>query len=149
MFKVYFSIRQTFARQPLLYKSQFAKKRMKIHYLFWQIPVFLVLFQQNRFQNYDLIKLYLKAFNRITCPCNIYPIIPHFYIVKLVCAGVNPFFLFWVPVLMYPQSMLWAKYGKYMFFFILKAKNLRTTLIMTFIPFVRASRDNISSVSRL
>ena len=29
-----------------------------------------------------------------TCPCNVYPIEPHFYIVKLGFAGVYLFFLF-------------------------------------------------------
>ena len=28
-----------------------------------------------------------------TCPCNVYPLEPHVYIVKLGCAGVYPFFL--------------------------------------------------------
>ena len=31
---------------------------------------------------------------RITFSCNIYPLIPHFYIAKLGYAGVNLFFLF-------------------------------------------------------
>ena len=31
---------------------------------------------------------------RKTCPCNEYPLKPHFYIVKLGFAGVNLFFLF-------------------------------------------------------
>ena len=31
---------------------------------------------------------------RITCPCNIYPLISHFYTVKLGFAGVYLFFLF-------------------------------------------------------
>ena len=31
---------------------------------------------------------------RKTCPCNEYPRKPHFYIVKLGCAGVYLFFLF-------------------------------------------------------
>ena len=31
---------------------------------------------------------------RKTCPCNIYPLIPHFYIEKLGFAGVYLFFLF-------------------------------------------------------
>ena len=31
---------------------------------------------------------------RKTCPCNIYPIEPHFYIAKMGYAGVYPFFLF-------------------------------------------------------
>ena len=29
-----------------------------------------------------------------TCPCNVYPLIPHFYIVKLGYAGECLFFLF-------------------------------------------------------
>ena len=52
------------------------------------------------------IKLILKTFThassdihvlvliRKTCPCNEYPLKPHFYIVKLGYAGVNLFFLF-------------------------------------------------------
>ena len=31
---------------------------------------------------------------RKTCPCNVYPLKPHFYIVKLGYAGVYHFFLF-------------------------------------------------------
>ena len=31
---------------------------------------------------------------RKTCPCNEYPLKPHFYMVKLGYAGVNLFFLF-------------------------------------------------------
>ena len=31
---------------------------------------------------------------RKTCPCNVYPLIPHFYIAKLGYAGVYIFFLF-------------------------------------------------------
>ena len=31
---------------------------------------------------------------RKTCPCNVYPLGPHFYIVKLGYAGVYLFFLF-------------------------------------------------------
>ena len=31
---------------------------------------------------------------RKTCPCNVYPLEPHFYIAKLGLAGVNLFFLF-------------------------------------------------------
>ena len=33
------------------------------------------------------------AFIRITCPCNVYPLEPHFYIAKLGYAGVYLFFL--------------------------------------------------------
>ena len=31
---------------------------------------------------------------RITCPCDLYPLIPHFYIVKLGFTGVYIFYLF-------------------------------------------------------
>ena len=31
---------------------------------------------------------------RKTCPCNVYPLIPHFYIAKLGYGGVYLFFLF-------------------------------------------------------
>ena len=34
---------------------------------------------------------------RKTCPCNKYPLIPQFYIVKQGYAGVYLFFLFFVP----------------------------------------------------
>ena len=36
---------------------------------------------------------------RKTCPCNIYPYIPHFYIVKLGYAGVYLFFLFLLQII--------------------------------------------------
>ena len=60
----------------------------------------------------------------IACPNNVYPLIPHFYIVKLGYAGVNMFFLFLIQNIdcgysleppqrgssyMYPQSMISAK----------------------------------------
>ena len=35
-----------------------------------------------------------NAFIRKTCPCNIYPLEPHFYIAKLGYAGVYLLFLF-------------------------------------------------------
>ena len=62
-----------------------------------------------------------------TCPCNIYPLIPHFYIAKLGYAGVNLFFLFLLQNIdcvytlepprrggsnKYPQSMFWSKNKK-------------------------------------
>ena len=40
----------------------------------------------------DYFKQFLNI--RITCPCYMYPLIPHFYIVKLGNAGVYLFFLF-------------------------------------------------------
>ena len=33
---------------------------------------------------------------RKTCPCNVYPLKPHFYIAKLRYAEVYLFFLFWL-----------------------------------------------------
>ena len=36
----------------------------------------------------------LKTFIRKTCPCNVYPLKPHFYTEKLEYAGVYLFFLF-------------------------------------------------------
>ena len=56
-----------------------------------------------------------------TCRCNVCPIKPHFYIVKLGCTVVNLFLLFfypkhklWAPRRggsnVYPQSMFLAKY---------------------------------------
>ena len=36
----------------------------------------------------------LLVFIRKTCPCNVYPFEPHFYIAKLGYAGVYLFFLF-------------------------------------------------------
>ena len=36
----------------------------------------------------------LRFFIRKTCPCNEYPLEPHFYIVKLGYGGVYLFFLF-------------------------------------------------------
>ena len=36
----------------------------------------------------------IRKYIRKTCPCNIYPLIPHFYIAKLGYAGVYLFFLF-------------------------------------------------------
>ena len=35
-----------------------------------------------------------ERFIRKTCPCNVYPLEPHFYIAKLGFAGVYIFFLF-------------------------------------------------------
>ena len=62
---------------------------------------------------------------RKTCPCNIYPLKPHFYIVKLGYAEVNLFFLFLLENIdcgyslerlggsnKYPQSMFWSKNKK-------------------------------------
>ena len=39
---------------------------------------------------------------RITCPCNKYPLKPHFYLVKMGFAGIHLFFLFLV------QNRLWV-----------------------------------------
>ena len=40
--------------------------------------------------------LFPDSYIRKTCPCNIYPLKPHFYIVKLGFAGVYLFFLFFL-----------------------------------------------------
>ena len=63
--------------------------------------------------------LLIQDKTRKTCPCNVYPIEPHFYIAKLGFAGVYLFFFFapkhrlWVLVRIgrggsnvYPQSMV-------------------------------------------
>ena len=64
---------------------------------------------------------------RKTCPCNVHPLKPHFYIAKLGYAGVYLFFLFLLQNIdcgyslepprrdgsnMYPQSMFLAKIRK-------------------------------------
>ena len=77
--------------------------------------------------NFFYIKLYTIIPIRKTCPCNIYPLIPHFYIAKLGFAGVYLFFLFLLQNIdcgyslepprrggsnVYPQSMFGAKTRK-------------------------------------
>ena len=72
---------------------------------------------------------------RKTCPCNIYPLKPHFYIVKLGYAGVYLFFLFLLQNIdcgyslepprrggsnVYPQSMFWSKNKKNIKVFVAK-----------------------------
>ena len=67
-----------------------------------------------------------------TCPCNVYPLEPHFYIAKLGFAGVYLFFLFLLQNIdcgyslelphrgssnVYPQSMFLSKNRKNIFFF--------------------------------
>ena len=62
----------------------------------------------------------VSSYIRKTCPCNVYPLEPHFYIAKLGFAGVYLFFLFLLQNIdcgyslepprrggsnMYPQSM--------------------------------------------
>ena len=64
---------------------------------------------------------------RKTCPCNVYPLEPHFYIAKLGYAGVYLFFLFLIQNIdcgcslelprggcsdLYPQCMFGAKKKK-------------------------------------
>ena len=41
------------------------------------------------FKNTSIVRVITK-----TCPCNVYPLEPHFYIAKLGYAGVYLFFLF-------------------------------------------------------
>ena len=54
--------------------------------------------RHNQMQIMYYNKCYTYAFNfetiTKTCPCNVYPLEPHFYIVKLGFAGVYLFFLF-------------------------------------------------------
>ena len=40
------------------------------------------------------MKIEMAKNTRITCPCNEYPLTPHFYIVKMGFTGVYIFFLF-------------------------------------------------------
>ena len=40
------------------------------------------------------MNIHLTALVRITCPCDIYPLTPHFYIVKLGFTGVFIFLIF-------------------------------------------------------
>ena len=64
---------------------------------------------------------------RKTCPCNVYPIEPHFYMAKLEFAGVYLFFLYLLQNIdcgyslepprrggsnVYPQSTFWSKNKK-------------------------------------
>ena len=56
-------------------------------------------FQQNQIRNHKLRALKTDEGGpvkhiRKTCPCNEYPLKPHFYIAKLGYAGVYLFFLF-------------------------------------------------------
>ena len=75
---------------------------------------------------YTPILLYLSVIMQ-TCPCNVYPLEPHFYIGKLGYAGVYLFFLFLLQNIdcgysvepprrggsnEYPQSMFWSKNKK-------------------------------------
>ena len=50
---------------------------------------------------YQLTEILSQVFQgavsiRITCPCNVYPLKPHFYIAKLGFVGVYLFFLFFI-----------------------------------------------------
>ena len=49
--------------------------------------------------------LYTLIIIRKTCPCNVYPIEPHFYIAKLEYAGVYLFFLFLLKNIDYRYSL--------------------------------------------
>ena len=75
---------------------------------------------------------------RKTCPCNVYPLEPHFYIAKLGYARVYLFFLFLLQNIdcgyslepprrggsnVYPQSMFWSKNKKNIKHFQLKNFN--------------------------
>ena len=66
--------------------------------------IFLFVIKENiRDRLWPIQVLYsMYSFIMITCPCNVYPLIPHFYIAKLGYAWVHLFFLF---LYSYPQSM--------------------------------------------
>ena len=51
---------------------------------------------RNAKETYKIVKWLKRLFIHIrkTCPCNIYPLKPHFYVEKLGYAGVYLFFLF-------------------------------------------------------
>ena len=70
---------------------------------------------------YPALCKYIELVIRITCPCNVYPLIPHFYIAKLRYAGV---YLFSLGSNVYPQSMFCqSKNKKNIKFFLLKIFN--------------------------
>ena len=97
---------------------------------------------------------------RKTCPCNVYPHEPHFYIAKLGYTGVYLFFLFLLQNIdcgyslephrrggsnLYPQSMFWSKNKKkYQNFSVenfqfLKLKNLCLLYGQVFVMHFRTS----------
>ena len=61
-------------------------------------------------------------FIRITCPCDLYPLTPNFYIVKMGFTGVHFFLIFALKHRggsnVYPRSMFGAKIRKISQFFI-------------------------------
>ena len=82
-----------------------------------------------------------------TCPCNVYPLKPHFYIEKLGFAGVYLFFLFLLQNIdcgyslepprrggsnEYPQSMFWSKNKKNIKFFPVKIFIFKTKKISVY-----------------
>ena len=86
---------------------------------------------------FELVPSYL-VYIRKTCPCNVYPLKPHFYIVKLGYTGIYLFFLFLLQDIdcgyslepprrggsnEYPQSMSWSKNKKNIENFLLKSFN--------------------------
>ena len=88
---------------------------------------FLFFFSNLALLQYIEFLVNMKMHIRTTCPCNEYPLKPHFYRVKLGYAGVYLFFLFLFQNLdcgyslepprrggsnVYPQSMFWAKIRK-------------------------------------
>ena len=56
--------------------------------LFWMVPAF-----RCKTHKSSTIQLIVHHITK-TCPCNVYPLEPHFYIAKLGYAGVYLFFLF-------------------------------------------------------
>ena len=71
-----------------------------------------MLFHQGWFTALYILQLGMKIFSllgmrpiRKTCPCNVYPLEPHFYIAKLGYAGVYLFFLFLLQNIDYGYSL--------------------------------------------
>ena len=84
---------------------------------------------------YNIVGLESQICITKTCPCNVYPLEPHFYIEKLGFVGVYLFFLFLLQNIdcgyslepprrggsnVYPQSMFWSKNKKNIQKFLLK-----------------------------
>ena len=102
-----------------------------------------------------------------TCQCYVYPLKPHYYIVKLGFAGVYLFFLFLLQNIdcgsslepprrgssnMFLQSMFWAKIRKISSFFLLKIinfYNLRKICILHGRVFIMYRQQNIKICTRL
>ena len=56
--------------------------------------MYFVIVPLSSIENFILLGITALAVIRKRCPCNVYPLIPHFYIAKLGYAGVYLFLLF-------------------------------------------------------